>query len=199
MNEVRDIVYHNVQELREDVIFMVGGGILSIKLSGFSVETEMVSGKDETLSAMVAYGFLSYFDGHLQISSHELLLKFKSALASQKLGLGQTIDDSNRLLNATLEQRDRGIAAMVEDLHTEKISFFQYNDEKSLACVVTMGYLAAVDDYRITREEAGKGYADFTFEPRKKSGLPMILELTVNHSVSNARKCLRKRPHRLIP
>ena len=107
---------------------------------------------------MVVYGFLSYFNGHLRIPNHELMLKFKSALSSQELGLKQTLEDSKYLLSATLEQKDREVASMIEELHTEKIPFFKYNDENSLACVVTVGYLAALDNYRITREDkAGKG------------------------------------------
>ena len=193
MNEVRDIIRHNVQELREDVIRMVGGETLDIQLSGFDVEKEKVSTKDEILSAMVVYGFLSYCGGHLRIPNHELMLKFASALSSQELGLKQTLEDSKHLLSATLE-KDRAVASMIEDLHTEKIPFFEYNDENSLACVVTMGYLAALDNYRITREDkAGKGYADFTFEPRNRSFIPIILELKYNHSVKNALKCIREK------
>ena len=158
------------------------------------MEKEKVSTKDEILSAMVVYGFLSYCDGHLRIPNHELMLKFASALSSQELGLKQTLEDSRHLLNATLEQKDRAVASMIENLHTEKIPFFEYNDENSLACVVTMGYLAALDNYRITREDkAGKGYADFTFEPRNRSFIPIILELKYNHSVKNALKCIREK------
>ena len=196
MNEVRDIIRHNVQDLREDIIRMVGGETLDIKLSGFDVEKEKASTKDEILSAMVVYGFLSYFDGHLRIPNHELMLKFASALSSQELGLKQTLEDSKHLLSATLEQKDREVASMIEELHTEKIPFFEYNDENSLACVVTMGYLAALDDYRITREDkAGKGYADFTFEPRNRCFIPIILELKYNHSVKNALKCIREKKY----
>ena len=145
---------------------------------------------------MVVYGFLSYHDGQLRIPSYELLIKFKEALLSQELGIKQTLEESRRLLMATQEQRDREAAALIEDLHTEKIPFFQYNDENSLACVVTMGYLAAVDDYRIKREDkAGKGYADFTFEPKVKSGVPIILELKYNRSVKNALKCIREKDY----
>ena len=192
--EVRDIIRHNVQALRKDVIRMAGGETLDIQLSGFSAGKEISSDKDEILSAMVAYGLLSYFDGHLRIPNHELMLKFKSALYSKELGLNQTQEDSRHLLSATLEQKDREVASMIEELHTEKLPFFEYRNEDSLACVVTMGYLAALDDYRITREDkAGKGTADFTFEPRNGSLIPIILELKINHSAKNALKCIREK------
>ena len=194
MNEVRDILRQNIKDLREDVIRMVGGETLPIKLVGFDAEKDNVSSRDEILSAMVVYGFLSYFDGQLRIPNYELLLKFQSALSSQELGLKQTLEASKELLTATLEQKDKEVAALIENLHTEKIPFFHYHDENSLACVVTMGYLAALDDYHITREDrAGKGYADFTFEPRKKGLIPIILELKYNHSVRNALKCIREK------
>ena len=170
------------------------GGAMPIRLSGFSVEENKVSGKDEILSAMVVYGFLSYSNGQLRIPNHELMLKFQSALTSEELGLNQTLEASRRLLNATLEQRDREVAALIEILHTEKIPFFNYKDENSLACTVTMGYLAALDDYRITREDtAGNGEADFTFEPKMHREMPIILELKYNRSVKYALKCIKEK------
>ena len=194
MNEIQNTIRHNVQDLRENVIRMAGGETLTIELSGFSVEKDSISTKDEILSAMVVYGFLSYFNGQLRIPNHELMLKFKTALSSNELGLKQTLEESRHLLTATLAQRDKEVAALLEDLHTEKISFFKYNEENSLACVVTMGYLAALDDYLITREDkAGKGFADFTFEPRNRNFVPIILELKYNHSVKNALKCMKEK------
>ena len=57
-----------------------------------------------------------------------------------------------------------------------------------------MGYLASLDDYLITRKDkAGKGFADFTFEPRNRNFVPIILELKYNHSVKNALKCMKEK------
>ena len=196
MNEIEDLIRNNVQDLREDVIRMTGGETLSVKLSGFSVEKGNVSTRDEILSAMVVYGFLSYYDEQLCIPNHELLKKFQRALISHELGLRQTLAESQHLLNATLQQNDKEIARLIESLHTEKIPFFEYNDENSLACVVTMGYLAALDKYRVVREDkAGKGYADFTFEPRNRRDVPIILELKYNRSANNALKCIREKDY----
>ena len=196
MNEVRDMITRNVQDLREDVIRMAGGETLSVNLSGFSAEKNRVTTRDEILSAMVVYGFLSYANGELRIPNHELMVKFKQALASGQLGLNQTLEESKRLLDATLGQKDREVSRMLEVLHDEKIPFFAYNDENSLACVVTVGYLAALDDYRITREEkAGKGFVDFLFEPVRRDGLPIILELKYNRSAKNALKCIHERDY----
>lgn len=194
MNEVQDLIRYNVQDVREDVIRMAGGEILNLRLSGFTAEKTQISTKDEIFSAMVVYGFLTYHKEQLGIPNHELLMKFQEALTSVSLGLKQTIEESRRLLNATLEMKDEEIASMIEDLHDDKIPFFKYNDENSLACVVTIAYLAALDQYRITREDkAGKGYVDFLFDPLDRSDIPIILELKYNHSAENALKCIRER------
>ncbi len=196
MNEIRDIIRSNVQDVREDVIRMAGGETLEVELSGFSVEKTEINTRDEILSAMVVYGFLTYYEGRLRIPNHELTLKYREALASEHLGLNQTLEESKKLLNATLERRHGDIADMLEELHDEKIPFFKYNDENSLACVVTVGYLAALNKYKITREsKAGKGYADFLFEPMIKSDTAIILELKYNHSAENALQCIKDREY----
>ena len=174
MNEIRDIIEKNVLDLREDIIRMAGGEELEIRLKGFSAEKSRISTRDEILSAMVVYGFLSYNRGKLSIPNHELLLKFQEALASEPMGLKQTIEESMKLLRAVLE-RDHGEAAsLIEELQDDKIPFFNYNDENSLACVVTVGFLAALDTYRISREEkAGKGYVDSgSTIVRKRKSIP---------------------------
>ena len=196
MNEVQDTIRLNVKDLREDVIRMTGGEALDIKLSGFSVEKTKVSTKDEILSSMVVYGFLTYHDRKLSIPNHELKLKFQQALSSESLGLKQTFAASRTLLDATLTRDHETVARMIEELHDEKIPFFQYNDENSLACVVVMGYLAALDDYQIVREDkAGKGYADFTFTPFRKSDTAIVLELKYGHSAEDALKSIREREY----
>ncbi|MDO4804498.1 MAG: AAA family ATPase [Lachnospiraceae bacterium] len=188
MNEVRDIIQRNVHDLREDVIRMVSGEEIAIRLTGFAAEKTRISTKDEILSAMVVYGFLSYYNGKLRIPNHELMLKFQAALSSEQMGLRQTLEDSRKLLAATLERNHREVARLVEELHDEKIPFFQYNDENSLACVVTVGYLAALDRYKIIREDkAGKGYVDFLFCPISKSDPVIILELKYNRSAKKMR------------
>ena len=196
MNEVRDTVMHNVKEVREDVIRMTGGETLNIKLTGFSVEKPLINSRDEILSSMVVYGFLTYFDESLAIPNHELMLKFQEALYSEELGLKQTLDESKKLLRATLERKHTEIASCLEELHNEKIPFFHYNDENSLACVVTMGYIAAVDRYRIIREDkAGKGYVDFLFIPMRKTDMAIILELKYNRSAGAALKQIHERDY----
>ncbi len=194
MNEIRLLLQNNVEGLRDDIIRMVAGETLDIQLGGFSVAESSVRTRDEILSAMVVYGFLSYYKGKLRVPNRELMLKFKTALASQPMGLKQTLDNSMALLKATLARDEEKIAQLVEQVHDENIPHVYYNDDNSLACVVVVGYLAARDMYDVKREDSsGKGYADFVFEPFAKGSIPIILELKYNHSVKNAIESIHKR------
>ncbi len=194
MNEIKLLLQNNAEGLRDDILRMVAGESLEIRLGGFSVEDNEFSTRDEILSAMVVYGFLSYDGKNLSIPNHELMVKFKEALSSKPMGLKQTLENSMALFKATLNQDEDKIARLVEQVHDENIPLIQYNDENSLACVVTLGYLAAMDEYEVSREDkAGKGYADFIFTPRINGRIPIILELKYNHSAKNALKCIHER------
>ena len=72
-------------------------------------------------------------------------------------------------------------------------SILQYNDENSLSCVLTLAYLSARDNYRVEREEkTGKGYADFTFHPRRKNDTAFIVELKKRRKTRDCIKTNKK-------
>lgn len=78
MNEIAECIEHNVDAVREDIVKLVAGIPIPIKLSGYSAAQLHLNTRDEILSAMVVYGFLSYYDGLLRIPNHELMEKFQS-------------------------------------------------------------------------------------------------------------------------
>ena len=62
------------------------------------------------------------------------------------------------------------------------------NDENSLACVLSVAYIWARNEYVIHREYAtGKGYADLVMIPRRNVSKPaLVIELKFNHSADTA-------------
>ena len=82
------------------------------------------------------------------------------------------------MLKATVNKDTETVEKILHDIHNSEIPILQYNDENSLSCVITLAYLSASDTYRVEREEkTGKGYADFTFHPRRKNDTAFIVEL----------------------
>lgn len=83
MNEIADCIEHNVDEVREDVVRLVAGIPVEVRLKGYSASEQQLHTRDEILSAMVVYGFLSYHDGMLKIPNHELMEKFQDVLSRE--------------------------------------------------------------------------------------------------------------------
>lgn len=88
MNEIADCIEHNVDEVREDIVKMVAGIKVPVKLKGYSASELQLDTRDEILSAIVVYGFLSYHDGYLCIPNYELMEKYQDVLTRKSMGEG---------------------------------------------------------------------------------------------------------------
>ena len=128
---------------------------------------------------MIVLGFLSYNDGYLKIPNKELMIEFEKALRDKSFGyVSEIIENSRTMLKATVDKDTETVEKILHYIHNSEIPILQYNDENSLSCVITLAYLSARDTYRVEREEkTGKGYADFTFHPRRKNDTAFIVEL----------------------
>ena len=195
MNEIADCIEHNVDAVREDVVKLVAGLSIPVKLEGYSASELQMDTRDEILSAMVVYGFLSYHDGMLRIPNHELMEKFQRVLSRKSMGsVREIVLRSREMLDATLDENGEKVAQILEDVHDREIPFLQYNDENALSCVITLCYLAARDVYEIIREaRIGKGYCDYLFRPLRPSHPAIILELKVDGSCEQAIAQIREK------
>ncbi|WP_394886932.1 AAA family ATPase [Clostridium butyricum] len=189
MDEVAEYLKYNTLEIREDVIEMVSGNEIDIHIDEeFRAGQKAPKTKEEIYSAMIILGFLAYHDGYLKIPNQELMKEFEKALKDEEFGeVAEIINNSRKLLKDTVNRDEEAVVKLVHDIHNSEIPILQYNDENSLACVITLAYLSARDIYRIEREEkTGKGYADFSFHPRRKSDTALIIELKKNETVQKA-------------
>lgn len=180
MDEVAKYLKYNILEIRDDVIEMVSGEEIDIFIDEeFRAGQREPRTKEEIYSAMIVLGFLSYHDGYLKIPNRELMKEFEKALRDESFGyVSEIIDNSRKMLKATVNEDSKTVERILHEIHNSEIPILQYNDENSLSCVLTLAYLSARDTYRVEREEkTGKGYADFTFHPRRKNDIPFIVEL----------------------
>ena len=100
----------------------------------------------------------------------------------------KTIQNSKALLNATISDNEQAVASAIDLAHDENTSILSYNDENSLACVLSVTYIWAKNEYVIHREYAtGKGYADLVMIPRRNVSKPaLVIELKFNNSADTA-------------
>ncbi|MGL5084679.1 MAG: AAA family ATPase, partial [Clostridium sp.] len=198
MDEVAKYLKYNTLEIRDDVIQMVSGGEIDIHIGEeFRAGQKAPKTKVEIYSAMIILGFLAYHDGYLKIPNQELMKEFEKALKDEEFGeVAEIITNSRKLLKATLNRDEETVAKLIHDVHNSEIPILQYNDENSLSCVVTLAYLSARDLYRIEREEkSGKGFADFTFHPRRESDIALIVELKKNETVEKALQQIKEKEY----
>ena len=172
----------NFDGLKDDIIKMLAGGRCKVNTTKFQNDLSIINSRDDVLTVLIHLGYLS-FDEHKSeccIPNKEVRIEMTNAVeATDWKRLTDALAASEKLLDDTLEGNEEAVARGIERAHDENTGILSYNDENSLACVLTMAYYHAVNDYVIHRELAtGKGFADLVFVPRRNVDKPaLVIEL----------------------
>lgn len=188
---VTKYIQMNYKGLKDDVIKMLAGGRCQVNPKGFQNDMSMVAGRDDVLTVLIHLGYLSYdrLSGECYIPNREVAGEIESAvMKSSWENVSRSIEQSRQLLRATLDGDEEAVARGVDAAHDEHTSILSYNDENSLACVLSIAYYYAKNDYIIHRElSTGKGFADLVLIPRKNVDSPaIILELKYDKDAESA-------------
>ncbi|MCD7893597.1 MAG: ATP-binding protein [Erysipelotrichaceae bacterium] len=188
MSEIADCIEDNVDDIRDDIVQLVAGIPVEVDLVEYLEKDDNLDARDEILSSMVIFGFLTYHDGYLYIPNHELMLKFEKILNRKDMGdYNEIVKQSKIVLKATQNKDEELLANMIEKAHDKEIDLFHYNDENSLACLLTVCYIYARKFYKIKREEpTGKGRCDMIFIPQRSNIPAIVVELKVNGTTQEA-------------
>ena len=152
---------------------------------------EIVRSKDDVLTVLIHLGYLS-FDwrrSECYVPNKEVGDELVNAVEENKWELvTKSIENSEKLLGATLRGNSDYVARALRAIHSEETSIFSYNDENSLACVLSLAYYYARNDYHLHREyPTGEGYADLVLIPRKNVASPaLVIELKYDKSTQAA-------------
>ena len=199
MDEILYYINQDIDSVKNDIIQMISGIPLEIKLKGYGAEQKELNTRNQILSAMTIYGFLSYHDETLAIPNKELRIKFDEALEDKSMGaVSEIVMKSNEMLKATLRRDTKTMEKLIQEAHDINIPVIKYNDENSLACIITLVYLSARSKYKIVREmPAGIGFADFIFYPNDKSKPAFIIELKKDSTPDQALKQIKEKRYPL--
>ena len=181
----------NYDGLKDDIIRMLAGERVYVNTSKFQNDMHIVRSKNDVFTVLIHLGYLAYDDDQRQcyVPNKEVADEFLNAVEDTSwTRLVDTITASQRLLDATLARNEQAVAQAIDLAHDEQTSILSYNDENSLACVLTVAYIWARNEYIIHREYAtGKGYADLVMIPRSNVSKPaLVIELKFNHSADTA-------------
>ena len=184
-------IRYDFDGLKDDIISMLAGGRCEVDPTRFRNDLSEIGNRDDVLTVLIHLGYLSYNwrEDECYVPNREVAGEMVNAVKETKWGnIAETLQQSKRLLQATLNGDAEAVAHGVDSAHDENTSILSYNDENSLACVLSIAYYYARNDYVIHRElPTGKGFADLLLIPRKNVDSPaIVLELKCNKDADTA-------------
>ena len=188
----------NYEGLKDDIIRMLAGERVYVNTTKFQNDMSIVRSKNDVLTVLIHLGYLAYDEDRRQcyVPNKEVADEFLNAVEDTSWSrLVDAITASRNLLDATIAGNEQAVARSIDIAHDENTSILSYNDENSLACVLTVAYIWARNEYVIHREYAtGKGYADLVMIPRRNVSKPaLVIELKFNHSADTAIDQIRQK------
>jgi hypothetical protein len=162
-----------------------------VNTNKFQNDISIVKSRDDVLTVLIHLGYLSYDWNKNQcyIPNLEVAGEMQNAVEDTKwTNVVETLQQSEQLLQATLNGDAEAVVQGVEAAHDDNTSILSYNNENSMASVLSIAYYYAKNDYVFHRELAsGKGFADLVLLPRKNVTSPaLVLELKYDKDADTA-------------
>ena len=188
---VANYIKMNFDGLKDDVILMLAGGRVKVNTTRFQNDMSVIQSKDDVLTVLIHLGYLSFdwTKNECYVPNYEVAGELTNAVEDTGwTNIIKALQQSEQLLQATLEGDEEAVAQGVDAAHDENTSILSYNNENSLACVLSIAYYYAKGDYVVHRELAsGKSFADLVMIPRKNVDSPaMVVELKYNKDADAA-------------
>jgi hypothetical protein len=188
---VADYIQMNFDGLKDNIIALLSGNRVKVNTTKFRNDISNIQSKDDVLTVLIHLGYLSYDwkQRECYIPNYEVSEEMNNAVEETKWSHVVTaLQQSEQLLQATLDGNEERVARLIDAVHDENTSILSYNDENSLACVLSIAYYYARNDYIVHRElPTGKGFADIVLVPRKNVDSPaIVIELKYNKDAVSA-------------
>ena len=188
---VANYIRMNFEGLSDDIITMQAGQRVKVNPNTFGNDMHEVTCRDDVLTVLIHLGYLS-FDWRVEecyLPNLEVAIEMENAIRMNNWKpVINAIETSERLLGSLLRGDAEAVAAGVERVHRQEVSLFKYNDENSMACVISLAFYAARNDFHVHREyQTGDGYADLVLIPRKNVNKPaVVIELKYDKTTDTA-------------
>jgi hypothetical protein len=167
---LRDYIALNYDGLKDTIVELLAGERKEINSKKFTNDMTTFQSADDVLTLLIHLGYLGYnfSTKEVFIPNSEVASEFCNAIEDTDWHeVIKAVQNSKKLVEATWNQDTKAVAEGLEQAHFET-SILKYNDENSLACVISLAYYSARTYYTQVRElPTGKGFADLVFLPRK--------------------------------
>ena len=198
---IMPLISMNYDGLQFAIIEIISGAAVKVDTAVFTNDPSSIASKDDVLTYMIHLGYLGYNQNRKTafVPNEEIRQELTMAVESKRWNEMITFQqESERLLDATLDTDGAAVAAQIEKIHHEYTSVIQYHNENSLSSVLTIAYLSAMQYYfkPIRELPTGRGFADFVFVPKPeyRNDYPaLIVELKWNQNAQTALQQIREK------
>ncbi len=195
---VKQYIGMNFDGLRDAIISMLGGETIHLNTITFQNDLVTLHNRDDVLTLLVHLGYLAYDETAetVSIPNLEVAESIKSAVEYSGWGkVSEALQKSDQLLTDTIQGRSESVARALDTIHSDNTSIFQYHDENSLSCVITIAYYTAKKEYQLIRElPAGNGFADIVLLPYNATDKPaLLIELKYDKSADAAIRQIKEK------
>lgn len=197
-DSVADYIDMNFEGLKDDIIKLLAGERSVVDPVGFNNDLSDIRSRDDVLTVLIHLGYLTYDRREQEcfIPNREVAKEMENAIKTNKWKeVVDALKQSRDLIKATIRGNSEYVAKALDAAHSDNTSILSYNDENSLACVISLAYYYALNDYHIHREyPTGEGYADLVLIPRKNVDSPaMVIELKYDKDTEAAISQIKNR------
>lgn len=195
------LINMNYDGLKTAIIEMLSGVEAKVDASTFGNDISNIQSKDDVLTYMIHLGYLGYDQTKRTafVPNEEIRQELTKAVESKRwneMFLFQ--QESEKLLDATLDLDEKTVALQIGKIHDEYVSVIQYHNENSLSSVLAIAYLSSMQYYfkPIRELPTGRGFADFVFlpKPEYRNDYPaLVVELKWNQNVQTALRQIKEK------
>ena len=187
--------------LKAAVVTMLSGAAVEVDVTSFQNDMVNFQDKEDVLTCLIHLGYLAYDQRSRTafIPNEEIRQELTAATKRKKWNELLTFQqESEELLDATLNMDEEAVAEGMEKIHTEYAPAISYNSENSLSGVISIAYLGSMQYYyKPVREfPTGRGFADFVYLPRSeyaKDYPALLIELKWNQKAETAVSQIKNR------
>ena len=195
------LISMNYDGLKSAIVEMLAGLEVKVNTLTFKNDPAKIQNRDDVITYLIHLGYLGYNEeqGTAFVPNEEIRQEMAAAVKSSNWDeLSVFLQESRRLLEATLLSDERMVAEQLEKIHSEYASAIEYNDENSLSSTLSIAYLSAMQYYfkPIRELPTGRGFADFVFIPKPEYKLnypALVIELKWNQNAKTALLQIKER------
>ena len=197
------LINMNYDSLKTAIIEMLSGAMVKVNTATFKNDTVNIHNKDDVLTYMIHLGYLGYDQTKKMAFVPNEEIRQELTIAAESRPWNEMIQfqqESENLLNATLDMDELTVAKQIEKIHNDYVSVIQYNNENSLSSVLALAYLSSMQYYfkPIRELPTGRGFAVFVFlpKPEYRSAYPaFVVELKWNQKVQTAMQQIKEKKY----